>query len=123
MNTDVGKFLASGKRIAAMEMEMDALKRAEEALRVEGNETGSKEQTADIERRKAELEKRLEEENKNICESLANVKAEAALDGQEERYWYIQACILFCRRLDLIENFLRFNFENGVSLWSMSLSL
>lgn len=46
------------------------------------------------------------------------MKAEAVLDEQEERYWYIQACILFCRRLDLIENFLRFNFENGVSLWT-----
>lgn len=94
------------------------MKRKEEALRAEGDESGSKEQAADIERRKAELAKRMEEETKNICESLANVKAEAVLDEQEERYWYIQACILFCRRLDLIENFLRFNFENGVSLWT-----
>lgn len=43
-----------------MEVEMDALKREEEALRAEGNEAGSKEQAADIERRKAELAKRME---------------------------------------------------------------
>ena len=112
------ELIARIKRIAAMEMEMDALKREEEALRAEGDETGSKEQAADIERRKAELAKRMEEENKNIGELLADVKAEGVLDWQEERYWYIQACILFCRRLDLIENFLRFNFENGISLWN-----
>lgn len=113
MNTDMEKFLARGKRISALEIEMEALKREAEALRAEGDETGA----ARIERRGAELAKRLEAENEGIRKFLGDSKAEAVLNEQANRCWNKEVDILMQPRCSLLEAWLKNYIENGVSLY------
>ena len=113
MNTDLEKFLAQGKRISALEIEMEASTRETEALRAEGDETGA----ARIERRVAEQAKRLEAENEGIRKFLNDAKAEAVLNEQAESYWNRELEVLLEQRCCLLKTWMKDFIENGVSLY------
>ena len=110
---DVGtKLLAMSKRIAALEIELNALECEKEALDADGDEAG----VAQIERRRAELEKQLKEETRTFYKSVEDSVAEAVLSEQVERYWNKQVYDLLQPRCSLLEIWLRFYYEDGVSL-------